>query len=115
MNLFSNVIILIVTLTTIQLSEACPPSTSENNKNQEGSEEKNNIPTWNISFMSLEEFEQKFNIIFSDKEMEAEAAKEFYKQEAEIGKILWKAYTPPSEAIQPKFWVRDLKIARVIH
>ena len=36
--------------------------------------------------MSLEEFEQKYNIIFSDKEMEAQAAKEFYKEEAEIGK-----------------------------
>ena len=70
-----------ITLVTIELSEACPPS-----QNQEDSEEENNIPTWNISFMSLEEFEQKYNIIFSDKEMEAQAAKEFYKEEAEIGK-----------------------------
>ena len=82
MNLFSNSLILIIILFTIKLSETCPP---QNQK--EGSEEENNIPTWNISFMSREEFEQKYNIIFSDIEMEAQAAKEFYKEEAEIGKI----------------------------
>ena len=81
MNLFSNSLILIIILFTIKLSETCPPQNQE-----EDSEEENNIPTWNISFMSLEEFEQKYNIIFSDIEMEAQAAKEFYKEEAEIGK-----------------------------